>query len=64
LRDEGFAYFEALKAAGVPATIKAYAGLPHGFYMFPDLEQTVEYYQSVVDWVAQIQDSRENIEQK
>lgn len=32
LRDEGMAYAERLRAAGVPATSRCYEGLIHGFY--------------------------------
>ncbi|KAK5207783.1 hypothetical protein LTS03_005969 [Exophiala xenobiotica] len=51
LRDEGLAYSEALKASGVPVTVKMYSGLPHAFYIHPTLPETAEYFQSMVDWI-------------
>jgi acetyl esterase len=35
LRDEGEAYAEGLRQAGVPTTCTRYAGVPHLFYMVP-----------------------------
>src|SRR5438132_527429 len=35
LRDEGVAYFERLRQAGVPAKLSEYEGMPHGFIRQP-----------------------------
>ncbi|KAK8087885.1 hypothetical protein PG997_002846 [Apiospora hydei] len=45
LRDDAFAYAEALEAAGVDVEIHAYPGLPHCFAMVvPTLSDTQEFY--------------------
>ena len=48
----------------VAVTVKTYGGLPHGFYMFPHLKQTTEYYQSIVDWVSKVQEFHGNLSKK
>lgn len=48
LRDEGIAYAEALKAAGVDVELCTYAGLPHCFSsMLFDIPQSKDYYKRI-----------------
>ncbi|PGH04238.1 hypothetical protein GX51_03583 [Blastomyces parvus] len=57
LRDEGFAYGEALRSAGVEVTEKAFAGLPHAFYFFLKAldKESREFFQNIVDFVRVIE---------
>jgi hypothetical protein len=35
----------------VPVKTKVYPGLPHAFYLFPDLGETPTYFNTIVDWI-------------
>lgn len=58
---KGFAYAEALKAAGNSVTLMIYPGLPHGFYTFPQLTSSVKYLQPVLSREHQGKGSLSNI---
>lgn len=46
LRDDAFAYAEALQAAGVDVEVHGYAGLPHCFpAVIPTVDQTEVFYE-------------------
>jgi acetyl esterase len=50
LRDEGNAYAERLRAAGVPVTARCYPGMYHGFFGMPGrLDQATAAHQEVFD---------------
>ncbi|PGG96713.1 hypothetical protein AJ79_09483 [Helicocarpus griseus UAMH5409] len=57
LRDEAFAYGEALKTAGVPVIEKAFTGLPHAFYFFLKMldKESREYIQNIVEFVREME---------
>ncbi|KAJ5669904.1 uncharacterized protein N7477_005267 [Penicillium maclennaniae] len=40
LRDEGLAYADALQQASVPVRVNIYPGLPHAFWLFPEISTT------------------------
>ncbi|KAH8896920.1 lipase esterase family protein [Thozetella sp. PMI_491] len=54
LRDEGLAYAEALKDNGVDVSLKIYPGLPHAFYVYPNMAVCADYFQSMVDWIENL----------
>ncbi|MEM9561546.1 MAG: alpha/beta hydrolase [Actinomycetota bacterium] len=55
LRDDGEAYAERLRAAGVPVTLHRYDGMPHGFLSFgPVVDDAVKLVAEVADAIASI----------
>ena len=54
LRDEGIAYGEALKSAGVEVDTVVYAGLPHGFAGFVRIPESKIYYNKLVEFVRRL----------
>jgi hypothetical protein len=37
--------------SSVDVVLKLYPGLPHGFYIYPNLGATIDYYQTMVNWI-------------
>ncbi|KAF5983693.1 AB hydrolase superfamily [Fusarium coicis] len=53
LRDDSFAYADALKEDGVDVEIHCYAGLPHWFpVVLPQTSQSVQFYERYNDFLA------------
>jgi hypothetical protein len=46
------AIFTYLGSYSVPTIVKVYPGLPHAFYIYPQLPSTAVYLQTMVDWIA------------
>lgn len=55
LRDDAFAYAEALREAGVRVEMYAYKGLPHCFpALLPTTAETAEFYRRYTRFVADL----------
>jgi acetyl esterase/lipase len=55
LRDEGLAYAEALKAAGVRTQLEVFPGMPHAFCLFPVfVEEVAKFLQNIVDFINKV----------
>ncbi|KAL6231987.1 alpha/beta hydrolase fold-domain-containing protein [Aspergillus navahoensis] len=52
LRDEGLAYAEELRIAGVEVDVRIYAGVPHGFIFASELHYTKDYFGAMVSWTS------------
>jgi hypothetical protein len=37
----------------ITTTLKVYPGLPHAFYVYPELKTSREYLQTMVDWIEE-----------
>lgn len=55
LRDEGIAYGDALKAAGVKAQVEVFGGVPHGFGANFALSKSKDYASNVSNFINALQ---------
>ncbi|KAL1888132.1 hypothetical protein Sste5346_009742 [Sporothrix stenoceras] len=54
LRDEGLAFAQALEKSGVNTTVKIYPGMPHAFYVYPNLTPSADYFETTVQWIRDV----------
>ncbi len=51
LRDEGIAFADRLREAGVPTQLEIYSGVPHGWHNIPLLSKARKYHEDMRVWV-------------
>ncbi|KAJ5988019.1 hypothetical protein N7481_003229 [Penicillium waksmanii] len=51
LRDEGLAYADKLEEYGVPVRVNVYQGLPHAFWIFPEISTSGQAAQELLDGI-------------
>lgn len=54
LRDEGLAYADVLKKAGVKTRVEVYPGLPHGFILATNQDFASKFFRCMVEFVAEL----------
>lgn len=40
--------------SSVNVTLKVYPGMPHAFYSYPDLQPSIDYIESMVEWFEKV----------
>lgn len=41
-------------SGSIDVTLKVYPGLPHAFYVYADMEPSVTYCKTVVEWIERL----------